>query len=376
MTGPVLRILGTRGIPNRHGGFESFAEQLSPFLLARGWRVTVYCHEEGDGEPWESEWQGVRRVHIPVRQSGPRGTIVFDWRCTKHALREQGLVLVLGYNTAVFSLAFRRRGVANLLNMDGIEWKRAKWSLPAKAWFFANERLGARLATHLIADHPVIAERLSRLAPARKITMIPYSAPVTHQSTTSLLAAFGIESRQYALIVARPEPENSILGMVRAWRGQARPVRLVVLGDYRAGAYARHVVQAADADVVFAGPIYDRETVAALRTHCVLYLHGHRVGGTNPSLVESLACGAAIVAHDNPYNRWVAGTAGAYFTDETACAGLLDRLLAPDAAALLEEMRAAARLRYCADFTPERVLGSYEALLRSHADGRTVDAQR
>ncbi len=327
----------------------------------------MYCQESGKGASWESLWHGVRRVHIPVGQAGAWGTIVFDWRSTLHAVNEPGVVLVLGYNTAVFSLAYRLRGTANLLNMDGVEWKRAKYGLLARAWFYVNERLGARIAGHLIADHPLIALRLKQFVSPAKISMIPYSSPPAGPPDHSLVAALGITPHQYALIVARPEPENSILAMVRAWGRGARKVRLVVLGDYGAGSYGRRVAEAAGPDVVFPGAIYDRDTVSALRAHCVFYLHGHRAGGTNPSLVESLACGAAVVAHDNPYNRWVAGAAGAYFSDDASCSGILDRLLSDSGAVELDRMRAAARERYDAAFTPARVLGAYEALLQTYS---------
>ena len=82
---PVLRILGTRGVPAAHGGFETFAEQLSLYLVARGWRVIVYCQDDGVGPIVEDSWQGVQRVRIPVDLSGPKGTIVFDWKASMHA---------------------------------------------------------------------------------------------------------------------------------------------------------------------------------------------------------------------------------------------------------------------------------------------------
>ena len=152
-TGPVVRaqpprvqILGIRGVPNRHGGFEAFAEDLSRHLVAAGWKVTVYCQEEypGLGEspdsPWETRWEGVRRVHVPVRQDGALGTIVFDWRSTRLAAADPdaGLPLVLGYNTGAFCAAYRLRGRPSVLNMDGLEWKRAKYPLPSRIWLYVN----------------------------------------------------------------------------------------------------------------------------------------------------------------------------------------------------------------------------------------------
>lgn len=98
----TLRILGTRGVPAAHGGFETFAEYLALYLVKQGWRVVVYCQEDGTGPVFEDSWQGVERVRIPVEAQGPKGTIVFDWQATLHAARHKDLCLTLGYNTAVF----------------------------------------------------------------------------------------------------------------------------------------------------------------------------------------------------------------------------------------------------------------------------------
>ena len=119
-------------------------------------------------------------------------------------------------------------------------------------------------------------------------------------------------------MIARAEPENSILEVVQAWSRKPRGCKLVVLGKYEAGhAYQRAVQAAASAEVVFPGAVYEKPVVQALRFHARFYVHEHQVGGTNPSLVESLGTGNAVLAHDNAYNRWVAGDAGVYFADES-----------------------------------------------------------
>ena len=132
-------ILGTRGVPAAHGGFETFAEYLALYLVKRDWKVTVYCQQDEAGIIHEDNWHGVHRVHIPVTSQGPFGTIIFDWKSTLHASGKKDLILTLGYNTALFCVLYRMRGLTNLINMDGIEWKRAKWSRPIKIWFWLNE---------------------------------------------------------------------------------------------------------------------------------------------------------------------------------------------------------------------------------------------
>jgi len=365
----VLRILGTRGVPAAHGGFETFAEQLSLYLVARGWRVIVYCQEDGVGPIVEDSWQGVQRVRIPVDLSGPKGTIVFDWKANLHAARNHDLCLTLGYNTAIFCALLRLRGVPNLINMDGIEWHREKWGALAKAWFWLNEHAGSRLGDHLVADHPDIAGHLGRAVSERKISMISYGAPTLAAVGSAGLEQFGLVPDRYLTLVARPEPENSVLEVVQAFSARRRGLKLAVLGHYRDDhPYHRAVRAAAGSEVQFLGAVYDSATVQALRAHSRAYVHGHRVGGTNPSLVEALGAGNAVFAHDNRFNRWVAGDAARYFSGREAAQALFDTLLGDDNA--LRSMRDSARRRHAEAFTWPAVLGAYEKLLTAWLPAR------
>ncbi len=356
-------ILGIRGIPAQHGGFETFAEKLALFLTAQGWSVTVFCQEDGEGACWESDWQGVRRIHIPVSRGGAAGTVIFDWKATKRALSESGLFLTLGYNTAIFNLMQRVKGQTNVINMDGIEWRRDKWGFIAKTWFWLNERAGCWIGNHLVADHPKIKEHLATRVRADKITMIPYGGDEVASADASLLAPYGIEPHKYSVIIARPEPENSFLEMVRAFSKTRRSHKLVVLGNFtpQDNIFHRQVMDVASDEVIFPGAIYEASIVQALRFFSRFYLHGHRVGGTNPSLVEGLGAGCAVIAHDNHFNRWVAGPDAAYFKDEAACAAAFDNLLADDTA--VQQMKAASLARFHERFTWPQVLREYEELL-------------
>jgi len=358
-----ISILGTRGIPARHSGFETFAERLAEHLVKRGWSVRVYCQAEQASSAGTDVWNGTERIHIPERVGGPLGTIVFDWESTLHAAREHRLLLILGYNTAVFSLMLRLKSRINLFNMDGIEWRREKWGAVARAWLRVNETLACQLGHHLIADHPAIQEHLAGRVPRGKISMIPYGADSIEAADPMQLIPLGLSPRGYALVVARAEPENSLLEIVRAFSRQPRGIRLVVLGRYNPArsAYHARVMRAASPEVVFTGPIWDRATLAALRFFALLYIHGHRVGGTNPALVEALGAGCAVLAHDNRFNRWVASDGAHFFADENDCADLLKDLIQNQRQ--LAAMRAASRKRHEEDFRWETVLNADEQLL-------------
>jgi glycosyltransferase involved in cell wall biosynthesis len=359
---PSLRILGIRGIPAAHGGFETFAERLALYLHERGWNVTVYCQEDGPGSPFEDRWRGIRRVRIPTATKGPAGTMLFDWKSIRHAAQEPGLCLTLGYNTAVFSARLRAAGLSNVINMDGIEWRRAKWGQLAKAWLWMNERAGAWLGDRLVADHPDIARHLRGLVSADKITTIAYGADRLEHVDEGALRAFNLEPGKYLTLIARPEPENSVLEVVRGFSRRQRGLTLAVLGTYAPDhAYHRAVKAAAGSEVRFLGAIYDKPVLNALRFHAAAYVHGHQVGGTNPSLVEALGAGNAVLAHDNVFNRWVAGEAGWYFDGEKGFADTLDRM--EREAMALPTLRSAARHRFSTAFEWPMILGEYQALL-------------
>lgn len=358
-----LYILGTRGVPAQHGGFETFAEHLSLYLVAHGWKVTVYCQDDGKDNIFNSTWQGVHRIHVPVSGSGAASTILFDWKVARHATHQNGIFLTLGYNTAIFNVLQRIKGQTNLINMDGIEWKRDKWGVIAKTWFWLNERVGAWVGSHLIADHPMIKKHLATRVSHEKITMIPYGGDDITHADPDKLKPYEINPQDFSIIIARPEPENSFLEMVKAFSSKKRNHKLVVLGSFKPNENSFHkaVIDAASNEVIFPGAIYDSSVVQALRCFSRFYFHGHRVGGTNPSLVEALGAGCAVIAHDNHFNRWVAGDAAEYFKDAASCAHIIDLLL--DDTEKASSMKSASKQRYYECFTWEKVLEQYENVL-------------
>lgn len=362
-----ISILGTRGIPASHGGFETFAEQLSLFLVQKDWDVTVYCQEKEGEEISSSEWRGVRRIHIPVSGDNAFSTIKFDFKACVHSLKNRGLFLTLGYNTAIFHILHRFWGKKNIINMDGIEWKRQKWGLSAKLWFWINEIYGCLLGNHLVADHPKIKEHLCRLfVSPQKVTTIAYGSPAVKSAREQYLLDLDLQPKKFALVIARAEPENSILEIVQAFtKRDLSDEKLVVLGKLNSeNPYHRKILKAASKQTVFPGAIYDQETVNALRYFSSFYIHGHQVGGTNPSLVEALGAGCAILAHDNEFNVWVASNSALYFKDSDSCAEAMDKLFSN--LELRKQLSETARNRHSSAFTWPQILEQYESLFIEH----------
>lgn len=356
-------ILGTRGIPAQHGGFETFAENLALYLVEKGWEITVYCQQEGNGRIYEDRWFNVQRVHIPVSQKGAKGTVVFDWKATLHAASRKIPVLTLGYNTALFCTLYRFRGMKNIINMDGIEWRRSKWNALERSWLYMNEKIGAWLGNHLIADHPQIKEHLSRFVSSEKISVIPYGADIITSADTSKIAQLELEVKKYAILIARPEPENSVLEIVKAFSRIERGIPLVILGNLnpQSNEYHQLIISEASQEIRFLGAIYDKKIVQALRFFARFYIHGHTVGGTNPSLVEALGAGSAVLAHNNVFNRWVAGEGAHYFSSEDECAQQIELLISDDD--LIKIMKHQSYEQIENNFSWDKIFATYEQTL-------------
>lgn len=358
-----VNIVGIRGLPAAHGGFETFAAKLAPYLIERGYEVTVYCQEdEGRYERWEDIWEGIRRVHIRPKMKGPMGTIEFDLKCILDVLKDKNSVdLVLGYNTGIFTILQRLKARKVATNMDGIEWKRAKWNLLAKTWFYINEVFASNLCSIPIADHPEIASHVDKRS-LKKCVMIPYGADEISEADASLLKDLNIEVGKYFVSIARIEPENSILEIVKAFSSVQISGKLLVLGRFDIdNKYHMSVKQAAGENVIFAGAIYQHDILAAIRYFARAYIHGHQVGGTNPSLVEALGASSAIIAHNNPFNKWVCGNKQFFFDDIESLKNLIVILWENNNLVLAAKKRA--YQRFSCSFRWDSILKDYERIL-------------
>jgi len=362
-----ISILGIRGIPASHGGFETFAEYLSLYLVQRGWIVNVYCQESGSGDTHYSEWHGINLIHVPVSGQGAISTIIFDLKSIIHACKHnKSIHLTLGYNSGCLNILQRLFSIRNLINMDGLEWRRDKWGVVARSWLWLNERLACWFGNHLIADHPDIKEHLKTRVSESKITMIPYGAPDASTVSDGYLQQFGLLPDEYGIVIARPEPENSIYEIVKSFSEKKRPYKLVILGNYKEleNSYHAKVKAAANNNVLFLGAIYDHNVVQSLRCHSRFYIHGHQVGGTNPSLVESLGAGNAVLAHDNKYNKWVAKKGALYFSGLNDLSDCYDKLFSDDE--FISNLRVESFNNFKENFGWDNILQQYENLLLSN----------
>jgi glycosyltransferase involved in cell wall biosynthesis len=326
--------------------------------------VTVYC--EGDGKKKLSDYKGVELVYIPSLDLGPFSTILFDLRCLWHARKGFDVVYMLGYGAALFCFLPRLWDTMVWINMDGIEWAREKWSSIAKIYLRIMEAFAVRVADRIIADAEGIQEFLqqghSSMAPC---SVIPYGAHIVESMPSAVLREYGLRPKDYYLIVCRLEPENHVLEILQSFASSKSACKLIVVGnDVVASAYVKKLKMINDKRIRFIGVVYEPERLLALRYHCKAYLHGHSVGGTNPSLLEALGCGNPVIAHDNVFNRETAGSAGIFFKtneDITRCIHWMDALDDDERYRLSSIARQRIRERY----NWEMVTDQYIQLLRN-----------
>jgi glycosyltransferase involved in cell wall biosynthesis len=309
-----IGILGTRGIPNSYGGFEQFAEHLALGLARRGHEVFVYTSNLNPYK--EKSWRGIELIHCKNWEDkvGTAGQFVYDLNCINDARKQNFDVLLhLGYTSdSVWHWRWPRRAV-NVVNMDGLEWKRAKYSKLSQTFLKKAEKWAALHANHLISDSIEIKKYLLTQY-HRDSTYIPYGADVFTRGDAFFLKTMGLQPSRYFLMVARLEPENNIEmvidGMLRS--GETDP--LVIVGNPNTPLGKKLQGKYPDEKIQFAGGIYDQLLLNNLRFFSRIYFHGHSVGGTNPSLLEAMACGCRIAAHDNAFNRAILENGADYFS--------------------------------------------------------------
>ncbi len=319
-----LALMGSRGIPNRYGGFESFAEELGVRLAARGHHVIVYTVAD---HPVKAEkWKGVNRVLInnPEGKLGTFGQFIYDLNCNRHSRSKQfDIILHLGYTSDSVWYWLWAKNSMHIVNMDGQEWKRSKYNRLVRAFLHLAERLATIRSRWLVADSGEI-EKYLRNKYSVPVIYIAYGAKVPAAYSPELIGEWGLARGSYDLVVARMEPENNIEMAIQAKMASKSRIPLVIVGN--ANKYKRFLQEKYDRqeNIRFLDAVYNEEKLNNLRHFSRIYVHGHSVGGTNPSLLEAMACGCRIVAHGNPFNRFVLGDDAKYFSSKTELSALLN----------------------------------------------------
>ena len=365
-----IAILGTRGIPANYGGFETFAEELSRRLAARGHDVTVYCRSHRYRDNRARQYCGVRRCLLPTIPLKYTDTVVHGFLSAWHAAF-QSYDVIYFCNTAngLWTVIPRLFGKRVAINVDGLEWERRKWNWLGRAW----HRLGARLCTvfpHAVVTDAQFIGNYYKKRFGKETYVIPYGAPTQRLDSREALDRFGLQPRRYILYVSRFEPENNPDKVVRAFERVKTDLKLVMVGDAEyAKDFAATVRDTKDPRIVFTGYEFGTGYVE-LQSHAYAYVHATEVGGTHPALVESMGLGNCVLVNATPENLEVAGDAAIPFDShrpENLAASLQRVLDDPD---LAQEYRVRARRRIEDRYTWERVADLTEQLCVDLVKGR------
>jgi len=312
-----IGIVGTRGIPAAYGGFETFAQELAPRLISKEIEVIVYCDKNSYDK---DNYKGVHLKFLSTTKSD--NPLWYYYKSLKIALKEVDIVLVTGTAGSLFyflNIFYRKKIITNT---DGVESRRAKWSFFKKQIIKLTESLAVRFSTALVADSQGITKYLIKeykaLSPT-KIHTIEYGAYVNNNLVESVLTKFELKDNGYYLIVSRLEPENNVDMIVKGYLNSNASKPLIIVGGILDSEYVKSLLKFSSSKVRFIGGIYNQEELSGLRYSCSAYLHGHSVGGTNPSLLEALGSSNVCICHDNIFNREVTNEEMMYFKNVDEC---------------------------------------------------------
>lgn len=322
-----IAIIGTRGIPNHHGGFEQFAEYFSVFLADKGYDVSVY--NSHDHPYQESVFHGVSIIHCKDQESniGTIGQFVYDLNCIRDAQKRHfDIILQLGYTSnSIWHSQLPKQAII-ITNMDGLEWKRSKYSKPVRRFLKFAEALAVKSSDYLISDSIGIQDYLNETY-QRPSTYIPYGANLFDTPNSQILKEYKVSPYSYNLLIARMEPENNIETILAgvAMANEKQPFLVIGKHDVnKFGAYLKKKHRN-DKHIVFVGGVYNQNHLDNLRYFSQLYFHGHSVGGTNPSLLEAMASNALIISNENIFNRGILEDDAFYFkTEKEVCDAIND----------------------------------------------------
>lgn len=322
-----IGIIGTRGIPNNYGGFEQCAEYLSKGLAERGHNVTVYSSHKHSYS--DAIWNNVHIVHCfdPEYKFGTIGQFIYDLNCILDSRKKNyDIILQLGYSSnSIWGWLLPGKSVITT-NMDGLEWKRTKYSGPVQLFLRFAEYLGIFFSDHLISDSIGIQQYILKKY-KRNSVFITYGALPVSDHNQDVLNEFNLEPFSYFILVARIEPENSIEIILDGITECKIQTPIIVVGNpsNKYGKYLRNKYRKWSG-IRFIGSIYDINKLNNLRHFSALYFHGHTVGGTNPSLLEAMASGSLICANDNVFNRNVLDNDAYYFRSSGEISKLLNEI--------------------------------------------------
>ncbi|EHG13354.1 beta 1-4 rhamnosyltransferase Cps2T [Streptococcus intermedius] len=377
-------IIGSRGLPAKYGGFETFVENLVGHQVSPQIQYHVACLS--DKEAYHHfDYKGVDCFTIQAPKFGPARVIAYDMMAINYALKlvkEQEIVqpvfYILGNTIGAFIAPFARKihhaGGIFYINPDGLEWKRAKWAKPVQAYLKYSEKLMTKHADLVISDNQGIEMYINKIYPWSKTTFIAYGTDLNLSSltdqTTKVRDFFNqwqSKEKNYYLIVGRFVPENNYESIIREFMKSQTQRDLLIVCNYQGDVYFDELRNKTGFDqdkrIKFVGTVYDQELLKYIRNQAFAYIHGHEVGGTNPGLLEALAQTDLNLVLDVDFNHQVAKETAFYWQKaDASLVALIDQV---DMKADFSQLGQAAKENMKENYTWEKIVGEYEELFLS-----------
>jgi len=308
-----IAILGTRGVPNNHGGFEQFAENFSVYLASKN--HDVYVYNSHDHPYQDNKFKGVNIIHAydPEYKIGTAGQFVYDLNCILDSRKRKfDVILQLGYTSSSVWFRLLPKKAIIVTNMDGMEWKRSKYSSSVRKFLMYAEKLAIKSSDFLISDsigiHDYIVKKYDR-----ESEFIAYGATVFNNPNEKVLTKYNVKRNSYCVLIARLEPENNIETIVEGYHASDITHSLIIFGTLNDFGEKLQIKYIDDKRIQFVGANYNQDDLNNLRFFSRYYFHGHSVGGTNPSLLEAMASNTLIIAHNNIFNKSILEDNAHYF---------------------------------------------------------------
>ncbi|MEQ8420940.1 MAG: DUF1972 domain-containing protein [Arenibacter algicola] len=357
-----IALLGTRGVPNNHGGFEQFAEYFSVYMADKGHMVYVY--NSHDHPYQEKSFNGVNIIHCYDLEYkiGTAGQFVYDFNCIMDARKRNfDLILQLGYtSSSIWHWLMPKKSII-VTNMDGLEWKRTKYKPAVRKFLKYAEKLGANYSDYLIADSLGIQEHLKKTY-KKDSEYIAYGATNFGNPEPTFLSQYNLEEYKYSMILARLEPENNIETILEGYNKSKGNYPIVVIGGLNEYGLGLKEKYKKDSRINFVGPNYNQEELNNLRHYSRYYFHGHSVGGTNPSLLEAMASNALIIAHNNIFNHSILREGAIYFDSDQQITDIINE---DSYFSLKEKFTSSNKKKIELEFSWNRINEKYEQYLVS-----------
>lgn len=377
-------IIGSRGLPAQYGGFETFVEKLISHKVSPAIRYHVAClSDESTGNHFDYKGADCFTVNPP--KLGPARVIAYDMMAINYSLKlikkegiQSPIFYILGNTIGAFIVHFAKKiqsvGGNLLVNPDGLEWKRAKWSKPVQSYLKYSEKEMTKYANLIISDNRGIETYIQNTYPWARTTFIAYG---TDLSKTTLTAEddpvrdwyqeWQTQEKDYYLILGRFVPENNYETAIREFMKSSTERDLVIICNHEGNSYFDELRQITGFDkdkrVKFVGTVYDQDLLKYIRNQAFAYIHGHEVGGTNPGLLEALAQTDLNLIYNVDFNHQVAQETALYWNKED---GNLSQLIdSVDGQVSFEDFGNAAKANMKENYTWEKIVGEYEELFLS-----------